>query len=300
MTRRRCSAIASLAVVIFTASAVLSQPPAPAGSPSTPSANAESLPTPTKPIEFDVALFRRSGPKSVRALVFTPDGLIMGARPFHDLIRYAYAKGRGGAYRISGQPSWVDTDLYDIQAKVAPEDIAEWQRLDGLGKKIALQGFIVQYLKLKYHPDPTPYPYYALVVGKNGPKMPLYKPGDTFQSRDKRTISDTNALLWTGPNELMCQACTVEHLAEELSGRGSRAVIDQTGLTQIYNIDLRFDVLPDPSRPDGPGTSFRSLRPQDADPVLVSSVKHLGLELKSASGPQDGMVIDQIDRPPEN
>jgi len=264
-------------------------------------ARATSLSEPTKPIDFDVAVFRRSGDKSVRALNFTPDGFIMGARPFHDLIRFAFAQGRGGAYRISGQPSWVESDLYDIQAKVAHEDIAEWQRLNALGQKVALQGFILQYLKLKYHPDSAPYPYYALVVGKNGPKIPHYKPGDTFKSRDGRIIRNRNVLLWVGPNELICQDCTPERLAEELSGRGDRGVLDRTGLTSSdYSFDLRFDVLPDPSHPDGPGVPFRRLGQKDATTVLLSSVKQFGLELRSATGPMDGMVIDHIGSPPDN
>jgi uncharacterized protein (TIGR03435 family) len=277
----------------------LAQPPtnAPEASP----AKVGLLSEPTRPIDFDVAVFRRSGDKSVRTLDITPDGFLMGARPFHDLIRYAFAKGRGGAYRISGQPSWMETDLYDIQAKVAPEDIAEWQRLNALGQKVALQGFIAQYLKLKYHSDPAPYPYYALVVAKGGPKIPLYKNGDSFKSRDGRIISDRNILLWVGPNELICQDCTIKRLAEELSGHGDRGILDQTGLTSPdYNIDLRFDILPDPSNPDRRGVPFRRLSQKDASAVLLSSVKHLGLELRPATGPMDGMVIDHIERPPEN
>ena len=286
-------------VAVLAGTLAFAQPPA--GAPQASSTKADLLSAPTKPIDFDVAVIRRSGDKSVTSLDITPDGFFMGARPFHDLIRYAFAKGRGGAYRISGQPSWVDTDLYDIQAKVAPEDIAEWQRLNAVGQKVALQGFLLKYLKLKYHPDTAPYPYYALVVGKTGLKIPLYKPGDSFKSRDGRTISDRNVLLWVGPNELICQDCTIKRLAEELSGRGDRGILDETGLTSTdYNIDLRFDVLPDPDRPDGPGVPFRRLSQKDASAVLLTSAKHLGLELRPATGPMDGMVIDHIDRPPEN
>src|ERR1017187_6249434 len=100
----------------------------------------------------------KSGPLHHGLLGLTADGFTMQNRAFHDLIRFAFAKGRGGAYRISGQPSWVDNDLYDIQAKVAPEDIAEWQKLNGVGQKVALQGFLIEYLKLKFHSDPTPLP----------------------------------------------------------------------------------------------------------------------------------------------
>ena len=296
MTNRLCYAVASLYLALIATPLALSQPPAP----ETPPAKAELLSAPTRPIDFDVALFRPSSDKSVKALNITPDGLIMGARPFHDLIRFAFAKGRGGDYRMSGQPAWVDTDLYDVQAKVAPEDVAEWQQLTPLGQKVAVQGFIIQYLKLKYHPDPAPYPYYALVVGKNGPKMPLYKPGDSFKARDGHTVSDKGAMLWIGPNELIGQGCTMQQLAEQLDGRIDRGVLNQTGLSQDYNFDLRFKDLPDPAHPDGPGVPFRRLGPHDAAAVLVSSIKELGLELQPATGPTDGMIIDHIERPPKH
>lgn len=131
--------------------------------------------------------------------------------------------------------------------------------------------------------------------------MSLYKAGDSFKARDGHIVTDKGTMLWVGPNELVGQDCTMQQLAEQLDGRADRGVHDQTGLvSQGYNFDLRFKELPDPNRPDGPGVPFRSLRPQEAAAVLASSVKQLGLELKSATGLKDGMVIDYIERPPDN
>jgi uncharacterized protein (TIGR03435 family) len=261
-------------------------------------APAPMLSAPTKPIDFDIAVFKlnKSGDND-RTLGLTADGFTMQNRAFHDLIRFAFAKGRGGAYRISGQPSWVDNDLYDIQAKVAPEDIAEWQKLNGVGQKVALQGFLIEYLKLKFHSDPTPYPYYALVVAKNGLKMTPYKPGDTFKTPDGHTISAKGLLMWVSASEVIGQGCTTERLVDQLSGHADRGVIDQTGLMpRGYDFTLQFDDAPDPN--GGPGILFQAMSPGDATASIRSDVKQLGLELKPTTGPMDGMVIDHIERPP--
>jgi uncharacterized protein (TIGR03435 family) len=272
------------------------QPPADSASP-TPLA--ATLSAPTHPIDFDVAVFKlnKSGDYD-RKLGFTGDGFAMQNRAFHDLIRYAFAKTRGGSFQLSGQPSWVDDDRYDIQAKVSPEDIDEWKRLNGAGQKIALQGFIIEYLKLKYHPDTSPHAYYALVVGKNGLKMKPYKPGDTFKTPDGQTVSGTGILQWVSGSEVIGQSVAMPRLADQLAGHADKGILDQTGLTGGYNFDLRFDDMPDPSgnfvRP------FLALSPGDATPSIFSAVKQLGLELKPATGPMDGIVIDHIERPPDN
>jgi len=282
-----------LAAALFVAGASLASAQPPAHSPA-PAPKASLLSAPTKPIEFDIATFRPSKPgDGERKLGITGDAFVMQHRPFHDLIRFAFAKGRGGAYRITG-PSWVDTDLYDIQAKVAPEDIAEWQKLNGVGQKVALQGFLIEYLKLKFHPDPTPYPFYALVVAKNGLKMLPYKAGDSFKTPDGQTLSNSGTLTWVSNSEAIGLSCTTERLADQLSGHADRGVIDQTGLMpQGYSFTLQFDDAPD-------GTPFQGMQPGDATASMRAALKPLGLELKPTTGPIDSMVIDHIERPPEN
>jgi uncharacterized protein (TIGR03435 family) len=293
MTMSRRFPLFRLAALLFLATLgfACAQPPA---EDLAPVPKASLLSAPTKPIEFDIATFRRSRPgDGERKLGLTGDSFTMENRPFHDLIRFAFAKGRGGAYRITG-PAWVDTDPYDIEAKVAPEDIAEWQRLNGVGQKVALQGFLIEYLKLKFHQDPTPYPFYALVVAKSGLKMPLYQPGDSFKTPDGQTLSTRGVLVWVSGNEMIGLDCRTERLVDQLSGRADLGVIDQTGLMPNgYSFKLQFDDGPD-------GTPFRALHPDDATAAIRVALKQLGLELKSTTGPIDSMVIDHIERPPEN
>lgn len=260
------------------------------------------LSAPTHTIDFEVATFRPSPPDhGAPKLTFPPggDGFSSQNRPMHDLIRYAFAQKRGGAYRISGQPSWVDDDLYDVQAKVAPEDIPEWQKLNPQGQKVALQQFLVQYLKLKFHQDTAAYPYYALRIAKGGPKMKESSPGDSFTTPDGHTVTGV-ALLWTGPGEITGQNVRMERLADQLSGHADRGVLNETGLTGSYDFVLRFNSAPNPNNPDGPELPFLAQPPDAATLSIISAVKQLGLEIVSTKGPMEGMVIDHIERPPSD
>jgi uncharacterized protein (TIGR03435 family) len=286
-----------LIVTVLARSLASAQPPA--DSPEAPPAKADLLSAPIKPIDFDIAVFRlnKSGDDD-RTLGFTGDGFVAQNRPIHDFIRYAFAKGRGGAYRISGQPSWVDDDRYDIQARVAPEDMAEWRKLNGIGQKVALQEFLVQYLKLRFHPDPTPYPYYALVVAKTGVKMQHYAAGDNYLGPDGKPVNG-KGLIWFNGNILIGHGCTTERLVDQLSGRSDRGIIDETGTMPTgFDFTLRFDPEPNPS--GGPDIPYPAMQPGDVTVAVRGALKPLGLELKPTTGPMDGMVIDHIERPPEN
>lgn len=294
----------SLLFVALATAPLAAQPPAD-DSASAPPAKADLLSAPTHPIDFDIATFKPTGPNSARSLGFTADGFSMGARPLHDLIRYAYAKTRGGSFQLSGQPAWVDTDLYDIQARVAPEDMAEWKRLNGVGQKVALQGFLAEYLKLKEHDDTTPHPCYALVVGKSGVKMKRYVAGDTLKLPDGRVLSKpddgstigSGVTAWPTPNDFAGLGVTIPRLMDQLAGHADKGILDQTGLDGHWNFILHFDDQPDPAHPDW-NTPFLGLKPADATPAIFTAVRQLGLELKPINAPMDGIVLDHIERPP--
>ena len=85
-------------------------------------------------------------------------------------------------------------------------------------------------------------------------------------------------------------------LAEALSLRVDRKIVDRTGLTGYYDFDLSF--TPDFGAPAGdlpPGV----VAPSNPDLGSVYTVlqEQLGLKLESARGPVDVLVIDKIARP---
>lgn len=85
-----------------------------------------------------------------------------------------------------------------------------------------------------------------------------------------------------------------------LSGHANRLVLDKTGLDDFYSFVIQFDSPPDPRSPDGTAQPFFSLPPDVATPVMFSAVKQLGLLLVSTKGPIDAIVVDRVERPPEN
>jgi uncharacterized protein (TIGR03435 family) len=253
-------------------------------------------------IEFDVATFKLNKSNGAMPYIQIPadgDGFTAQNRPIHDIIRYGFSRGRGGSYQISGQPDWVDQDRYDIQAKVAPEDLAKWKALSPSGKRLAFQGFVIEYFKLKYHQDTSDHPYYALVVAKSGPRMKEAQPGEEYKDPRGQPIQ-TRTLLWTSPSDLNGYGCEMERLADMLTGRTDRPILDQTGLQHYYNFTLHFDGAANPDNPAAPETPFLALNPSLATVSILSAVKQLGLEIKPAKGPLDGMVIDHIERPRDN
>src|SRR5262245_6496527 len=66
-------------------------------------------------------------------------------------------------YQING-PKWIDSERFDIVAKIPPGTSKEDFRL-------MLQNLLAERFGLKLHKETKDLPSYALVVGKNGPKL---------------------------------------------------------------------------------------------------------------------------------
>ena len=80
----------------------------------------------------------------------------------------------------------------------------------------------------------------------------------------------------------------MDQLVMCLSDVLSRRIVDKTGLTGNYDIDLKW--TPD----DQQGTS-------DAGPTLFTALaEQLGLKLDATKGPVDTLVVDHVERPTEN
>jgi uncharacterized protein (TIGR03435 family) len=108
---------------------------------------------------------RGGGPRGDR-LNFTGGALRM-------LLQQAYARPNpaGGAgllqIQIIGGPSWIDSDLYDINAKAdcAGGPISREQM------QLMIQSMLEDRFQLKAHTETRELPVYHLVVGRDGPKI---------------------------------------------------------------------------------------------------------------------------------
>lgn len=76
--------------------------------------------------------------------------------------------------QISGGPGWIDSDMWDIEAKAAHS-----YSLDDL--HIMFQHLLEDEFKLKFHKDIKEGPVYVLTVDKGGSKMKLNETPQDFE-----------------------------------------------------------------------------------------------------------------------
>jgi len=89
----------------------------------------------------------------------------------------------------------------------------------------------------------------------------------------------------------------LSELAVVLSRIVQRVVIDQTGLTGTFDLDLNW--TPDRTPPNAPaGVSADADR--DAPSIFTALKEQLGLKLESAKRPVEVLVIDHVERPTPN
>jgi bla regulator protein BlaR1 len=229
------------------------------------------------------------------------DGAIAGSRPS---LPAKIAHGRGGAQttdrvqmvvtaqqliasafnlplgfegRIEGGPGWVrdESNRYEIRAKIDDATFAAMQKLprDRQRDQVQLmeQSLLANRFHHKVHFDTRNFPAYALVVAKGGPKLTSAKPGEiTRLAMQDNTMTATAIKLdqWI--------------LAPFLGGR---TILNQTGLTDLYDITLTWSERPELG---------------NAPDLSTAIQQQLGLRLVPTKAPVEVVVIDHIERPSDN
>jgi uncharacterized protein (TIGR03435 family) len=220
--------------------------------------------------------------------------------------------------QVSGGPSWMDTEAYDINAR---EDDAVVEKLQKLPRDqreeqigLMLQSLLADRFKLKVVRETKELPVYALLVAKNGPKLQQAKPGDIYPNGIKGSDGRGHAgMVHFGRDHITGQGIPLAcpdpggiSLVVMLTDILGRTVLDQTGLKGNYDINLQW--TPDQSHdamfnePDGGRSGTDNTPPPDASgpSIFTALQQQLGLRLESTKGPVDVLVIDHIERPSEN
>lgn len=213
------------------------------------------------------------------------------------------------AYRIkpsqlSGGPSWIDSDHYDISAKA--EGPATPEQL-----QLMMQALLADRFKLSLRHESKEMPVYALVVAKDGPKLHENKEAEAEKERAKAEGAkpgDANAppkggnFMRMGRGLLSAQGAPVTNLADLLSRQLGRVVLDKTGLTGLYDFELKW--TPDESQGQmfkGADAGDSAPSPDTSGPTIFTALQEqLGLKLESQKGPVEVFVIDHVEKPTEN
>jgi uncharacterized protein (TIGR03435 family) len=246
-------------------------------------------------------------------MMMTPDGVSISGVPLQMILRDAF---RTEEDRIVGEPPWVKTKRYDIQAKVSPEDAPKLEKQKIDERRSMMLPLLQERFNLKYHHETRELPGYVLVVAKGGPKMKASEvqdaPVSPKDAADSKTSDATvkhppqnRFLRQMGPGHLEANGTDMQGLARVLSMQLGRSVEDKTGLTGNYDYTLNWtpDNAPPPIPGGGPegGPPHNDASGEGSGPSLFTAVQEqLGLKLESTKGMVDVIVIDHIDQPSEN
>jgi bla regulator protein blaR1 len=217
--------------------------------------------------------------------------------------------------QLSGGPGWISSDKYDVDAKEEDAVGEKFQKLPYAQYReqleLMIQSLLQDRFKLKISHETKEVPVYALVVGKNGPKIALATGGPPVTSGTRPVAREPNRGpgMRIGRGVVDAWDSSLTELAEVLSRQpdlGGRKVLDRTGLKGNYDISLRW--TPDETHgallrgpADGNSASDNAIPPDSSGPSIFTAVQEqLGLKLESAKGPVDVLVIDHIERPSEN
>jgi uncharacterized protein (TIGR03435 family) len=181
---------------------------------------------------------------------------------------------------------------YDIQLKVAGEDVPLYRKLKGDQTRLMLQGVLADRFKLVAHMGTRQVPIYNLVVARGGPKLHVADPAGTYANGIKMPDGSLHGAILVERGHIVGQQATLSSLLFVLTDFSGRPVIDQTGLTAKYDFDLRWS--PD-ERPADPAPSATS------GPGLFTALEEqLGLKLEPANGPLNIVIVEHIEKPSEN
>jgi uncharacterized protein (TIGR03435 family) len=200
--------------------------------------------------------------------------------------------------RILGGPRWIDDDFYVIEARVPQDAVSITQER----AKLMLRALLAERFKLSVHEERREAPTLKLVVARKDGKL-----GPNLQPTPK-ACADWIAGGRQGPppvlGDLTCvrgqvsafairgAAMPLSQLVNQLSGRTENPVIDATGLTGSFAVDLRW--RPEQSRPDA---TFSDDLPTS---VFTALQEQLGLKLEPSKSVVNLLVIDRVERPTPN
>jgi uncharacterized protein (TIGR03435 family) len=229
------------------------------------------------PLAFEVASVKPS----------TPGGRAGGIRPMPGgqtyiatnvplrlMIKVMY---RINDSQIVGGTDWMDTDLWDVEAKAErPSSVDQLHEM--------FQTLFAERFKLRFHRERKEIAAYVLSVDKSGSKLKVSDSKEPFDIPIKPGDRPGKSVGTRVPMEYLCF-----YFAQLLNV----PVVDQTGLDGFYDFTLE---LPAPAPLLTPGPA-----PAADGPDLFTAIRQqLGLKLESRRAPVEVFVIDHVERPTNN
>jgi len=259
--------------------------------------------------EFEAASIKINRDRSERPTLMRPilqksGRVLMTNQPLRDVIRAAYGINES---QIVGGPSWIGMTGFDVDARGAAGMSIETART-------MLQALLADRFSLAVHREQRQQPVYELTVaarnGRPGPQLraakgeclPVTRPAgmpplppppppgltEAIPLLFARTAFKCPSIFMAG--YVSARAVSLDALSTELEPVVGRPVLNRTGLTGEFDIDLSYS----------PGLEAATAG-TDLAPQLATALRdQLGLRLAARRRAVDVLVIDRATMPSEN
>jgi uncharacterized protein (TIGR03435 family) len=245
-----------------------------------------------------------------------PDLMMVGFTG-RGIIRAAY--GLNQRMPIVGVPRWMDNESFDLTA------LADLTIVNGLTDPAEVQAAIRQMLEerlgLRTHREARTFPAYALVrASRDGRLGPSLKPStiDCFaggsnprpdatapvvgpvlreRTQGRRTCGFDDTLFGVSGARVTLQDFASEFHRRHYPMAPDREIVDRTGLTGAYDLELRFGFLPLAAIGHAHYRVGRLLEPFGIRSFSQALPEQLGLKLVDTTISREVLVIDRINRP---
>ena len=250
---------------------------------------------------FEVASVKPS-PSDARGMMISgpaPQGFRTRNAPLSLIILYAFGIADS---QLIDAPSWIRSEKFDIMATYPEGD--DRRRVPAM-----VQALLAERFALKAHTDVREGSIFALEMVRNdrrpGPKL---RPTETDCVAFYAALKESGKVNSVGPgdrptcsmvisnNVIRASSRTIDQLASSLGRLVGRRVENRTGLTGDYDFDLEW--TPEAAKAPPPGAGGIPQPSLDDNLSIYTALREqLGLELKSATGPIDVIVIDSVSAP---
>ena len=215
---------------------------------------------------------------------FMTGGVLRGGRydlrraTMVDLIRIAYDVDPD---TVLGGPSWLETDRFDVVAKVPPQTSPE-------AIKLMLQALLADRFKLVLHKDTKPMPAFVLTLGKGKPKLKEADGSGNTGCQPQLQKPEPGTIPYA---MVSCHNMTMQAFARMLrlmaNGYLTQPVVDSTELKGTWDFDIKW-------------TGRGQLGQAGADGISIFDAvdKQLGLKLEAQKIPSPVLIDDSVNQKP--
>jgi uncharacterized protein (TIGR03435 family) len=253
---------------------------------------------PAPPQKFDVASIRPSPERPPATGWWIGTQVTGGTFEAHseslkNLVWYAYANGGPQLQMVAGGSGWIDSQQWDIIAKVDDPSLAGLSNAERDDRiRPLVQALLRDRFHLKFHTEPRPTPVYALVQAKGGAHVkevpaPPEVQGDWIEAmkhfQEENPGKPFPGLFSCSGDGCRGTAMTMSAAVGQIAGNSQedRPVIDETGLKGHYDF------------------SFRISRSDDEDP-MAQIEQQLGVKFEPRKLNLKTYVIDSAEKPSPN